>query len=120
MIERDDLLSPEGQPEPELEEDVTEEVDETLEGAEAVEAVEAGDAGAEVEPDLDEMLEVEAEVEEESAAEEGQPTGDASDDTVRLYLKDIGREDLLSTDQELWLSVLREAPDRLEMTRPTR
>jgi len=117
MIERDDLLSPEGQPEPELEEDVTEEVDETLEGAEAVEA---GDAGAEVEPDLDEMLEVEAEVEEESAAEEGQPAGDASDDTVRLYLKDIGREDLLSTDQELWLSVLREAPDRLEMTRPTR
>jgi RNA polymerase primary sigma factor len=108
-------LLPEGQPEGELEaDDVVDEVEEPTDSGEP------GEAGAEVEPDFDEMLEVEAETEaEEAGADEG-AGGDASDDTVRLYLKDIGREDLLSTDQELWLSVRREAPYRLELVRPAR
>jgi RNA polymerase primary sigma factor len=110
----EELLPPEGQAEGELEADETvDELEEPVDGSDAV------DAGAEVEPDFDEMLEVEAETEAEEAGAE-ETGGDASDDTVRLYLKDIGREDLLSTDQELWLSVRREAPDRLEMARPSR
>ena len=107
-------ILPEGQPEAELEPDDVDELEE------AVDVVEAGEAGAEAEPDFDEMLEVEAETEADEAGADESAGGDASDDTVRLYLKDIGREDLLSTDQELWLSVRREAPDRLEMVRPTR
>lgn len=113
----EDLLAPGPQPEGELEaEESLEELEEIAEPGEVGEAI---DGGAEVEPEFDEMLEVEAEVEAEEAAEEGAP-GDASDDTVRLYLKDIGREDLLSTDQELWLSVRREAPARLDLARPAR
>jgi RNA polymerase primary sigma factor len=110
------MLPAEGQPDAELEaEDAVDELDEAVDGADA------GEAGAEIEPDFDEILEVEAETEaDEPASEEGAAAGDASDDTVRLYLKDIGREDLLSTDQELWLSVRREAAYRLELARPSR
>ncbi|HSR47703.1 MAG TPA: RNA polymerase sigma factor RpoD [Anaerolineales bacterium] len=81
---------------------------------------EEAETTAEVEPDYDEILEVEVESEAESEAEEAaaESGGDAGDDTVRLYLKDIGREDLLSPDQELWLSVRREAPFRLELAKP--
>jgi RNA polymerase primary sigma factor len=108
----EDLLPAEGQPDGEMEvEDVVDEVEE------AVDSTDAPEAGTEIEPDFDEMLEVEAETEaDEGGADEG-GGGDASDDTVRLYLKDIGREDLLSSDQELWLSVRREGPQRLEMVR---
>jgi RNA polymerase primary sigma factor len=110
MTERDDELETEdGLNDGENpSEDAAEEVDDAAETAEA-------------EPDFDEMVEVEAEAEAEAEAEEAasEPAGDASDDTVRLYLKDIGREDLLSPDQELWLSVRREAPLRLELARPT-
>jgi RNA polymerase primary sigma factor len=43
-----------------------------------------------------------------------------SDDPVRLYLKEIGRVDLLSSDQELWLAVRMEAADRLAVLRSGR
>jgi RNA polymerase primary sigma factor len=112
VTDPEDLLPPEGPSDGDLE--VEDTVDELEEAADSTDAAEVG---AEVEPDFDEMLEVEAETEAEEAAAEDGGGGDASDDTVRLYLKDIGREDLLSTDQELWLSVRREAPDRLEMVR---
>ena len=109
----DDLVPPDGHPEGDREaEETVDELEEAVEGADEPES------GAEVEPDFDEMLEVEAETEADEASADDGGGGDASDDTVRLYLKDIGREDLLSTDQELWLSVRREAPYRLEMVRP--
>jgi RNA polymerase primary sigma factor len=115
MSERDDLLGEaSADVDPEAE-DAVEELDDVAEASEASET----ETEVEVEPDFDEMLEVESEGD-EAAAEEKAPPGDASDDTVRLYLKDIGREDLLSTDQELWLSVRREAPERLEAARPSR
>jgi RNA polymerase primary sigma factor len=109
----EDLLTPGDQPEGDLE--AEEAVDEQ---EEAVDSPDAGEAGAEVEPDFDEVLEVEAETEADEPSADDGGGGDAGDDTVRLYLKDIGREDLLSTDQELWLSVRREAPYRLETARP--
>ncbi len=38
-----------------------------------------------------------------------------SDDPVRLYLKEIGRVELLEADQELWLSVRMEAARRVKL-----
>jgi RNA polymerase primary sigma factor len=38
---------------------------------------------------------------------------ETSDDPVRLYLKEIGRVELLSSDQEMWLAVRMAAVDRL-------
>ncbi len=38
-----------------------------------------------------------------------------SDDPVRLYLKEIGRVELLDSDQELWLAVRMEAAKRLDV-----
>lgn len=43
-----------------------------------------------------------------------------SDDPVRLYLKEIGRVELLSTDQEMWLAIRMEAVRRLDVLRSGR
>lgn len=43
-----------------------------------------------------------------------------SDDPVRLYLKEIGRVELLSTDQEMWLAIRMEALRRLDVLRSGR
>ena len=40
-----------------------------------------------------------------------------SDDPVRMYLKEIGRVDLLATDQELWLFARMEAEKSIETYR---
>src|SRR4030065_276851 len=73
-----------------------------LDGEELVEELEegaeAGEAG-DLEPDLDEVLETEAE---EAGQEEAAQPGELADDPVRLYLKEIGRVELLGPDQELW------------------
>jgi RNA polymerase primary sigma factor len=42
---------------------------------------------------------------------------ETSDDPVRLYLKEIGRVDLLDVDHEFWLATQVEATKRLERTR---
>ncbi len=115
MSDRDDLLADETRAE--MDPETEDSVEETEDVSDAAEPETEGEVDGE--PDFDEMVEVESESD-DTAAEEAQPPGDASDDTVRLYLKDIGREDLLSTDQELWLSVRREAPERLEAARPDR
>jgi RNA polymerase primary sigma factor len=69
-------------------------------------------------------LEVEPDFEDsegnESAAEESLEPGELSlalelsDDPVRLYLKEIGRVDLLNPDEELWLAVRMQAVRRIE------
>lgn len=43
-----------------------------------------------------------------------------SDDPVRLYLKEIGRVELLEADQELWLAVRMEAYKNLQLLRTNR
>jgi RNA polymerase primary sigma factor len=71
-----------------------------------------------VEPDFDE-----AQAQQEDAGAEAFALTDAlemSDDPVRLYLKEIGKVELLGSDQELWLAVRMSAPRRLELLRKGR
>jgi len=78
------------------------------------EGAEAGET-AELEPDFDDV--VEAEVEDVGVEEPAQP-GELADDPVRLYLKEIGRVELLGPDQELWLAVRMETVRRIAAARP--
>src|SRR4030067_1159284 len=80
------------------------------------EGAEAGEAG-DLEPDLDDVLETETE---EAGQEEAAQPGEMADDPVRLYLKEIGRVELLGPDQELWLAVRMEAVRRIAPARPPR
>jgi RNA polymerase primary sigma factor len=74
-----------------------------------------------IEPDLVEEKEMKVEIaEEEQALERISLTLELSDDPVRLYLKEIGRVDLLNTDQELWLAVRMNAVRQLEILRSGR
>ena len=70
----------------------------------------------EVEPDFGETsAQVGGPVEESPATSDLSLAVELSDDPVRLYLKEIGRVELLSPDQELWLSVRMEAAHRMEL-----
>jgi RNA polymerase primary sigma factor len=72
----------------------------------------------EVEPDLDDDSDSDAGSDgDDKGLEKLSIALELSDDPVRLYLKEIGRVDLLSTDQELWLAVRMEAFHRLELLR---
>jgi RNA polymerase primary sigma factor len=102
-------IDPDGEPDGEAEVDV----DESLELAEA-ETVEA-------EPEADESFEPGDEAaEEEIDLEEITTALELADDPVRLYLKEIGRVDLLGSDQELWLAVRMEGSHRLDRLRAGR
>ena len=72
----------------------------------------------EVEPDFD------AKEKEESTKsiglEEVSASVEMSDDPVRLYLKEIGRVDLLSPDQEMWLAVRMDAIRRRDQLKTGR
>jgi RNA polymerase primary sigma factor len=83
---------------------------------EADEGPEAGDS-ADVEPDFDEVVEAEVE---DVGLEESVPAGELTDDPVRLYLKEIGRVELLGSNQELWLAVRMEAVRRIAAARAPR
>ena len=77
----------------------------------------------EVEPDFEEEGETKSEA--ESAKEEVDRGKlslalELSDDPVRLYLKEIGQVELLTSDQELWLAVRMEAVRMLEVLRSGR
>jgi len=72
----------------------------------------------EIEPDFDTAAEKDALADIEP--EEVSPAVEMSDDPVRLYLKEIGRVDLLSPDQEMWLSVRTEAVRRRELLKTGR
>jgi RNA polymerase primary sigma factor len=74
-----------------------------------------GGESLEDEPDFKDLTQTEEDVEEDEAAEKQAVSVaiELSDDPVRLYLKEIGRVDLLSSDQELWLAVRMEAQRRL-------
>ncbi len=59
------------------------------------------------EPSPDELEQIEEE------AEEPDTMVDLVDDPVRMYLREIGRVDLLEPYQEVWLCIIREAADQL-------
>ncbi len=82
------------------------------------------DESMELEPDPSEMAESPEEAEEESLEpEELIIAFELTNDPVRLYLKEIGRVELLSPNQELWLAARMEAARqilRLKARRPKR
>lgn len=68
----------------------------------------------EAEPDASAVLEAAEEVEEETISSSDLYLAlELSDDPVRLYLKEIGRVELLGTDQEVWLAARMEATRRI-------
>jgi len=108
-LKQEEAISPPDVADKVLQEDVKDPVD-----------VVDGEAIA-IEPDLKEekVSEVKS-AEEEQALERISLTLELSDDPVRLYLKEIGRVDLLNTDQELWLAVRMNAVRQLEILRSGR
>ncbi len=77
----------------------------------------------EVEPDFEEEGETKAEAEvvkEEVDRGKLSLALELSDDPVRLYLKEIGQVELLTSDQELWLAVRMEAVRMLDVLRSGR
>jgi len=71
----------------------------------------------EIEPDLNGSIDLPEEVEEVVGPEEFPAAAELADDPVRLYLKEIGRVELLESDHELWLTVRMEAARRAEAIR---
>jgi RNA polymerase primary sigma factor len=102
-------------------------VDDTLDAEDEVET----DPGDAVDVVGGKSLEVEPDFAESNSVGEGQGddivdvsktpiTVELGDDPVRLYLKEIGRVELLSSDEELWLAVRMNAERRLEVLRKGR
>jgi RNA polymerase primary sigma factor len=99
-------------------EEVEAELDQEPEGEpEADESLETVEAeSVDVEPDLDEVYEAGEDAgEEDLDLEELTSALEFADDPVRLYLKEIGRVELLGPDQELWLALRMEAARRLDL-----
>jgi len=98
-----------------LQEDLPEETEDDIEDldVDAEDAVDVIDGEmVDVEPDFDEA---QAQQEEAGAEAIVTDTLEMSDDPVRLYLKEIGKVELLGSDQELWLAVRMAGPRRLEL-----
>jgi RNA polymerase primary sigma factor len=74
----------------------------------------------EIEPDLNGSIDLTEEAEEAVGPEEIPATLELADDPVRLYLKEIGRVELLESDHELWLTVRMESARRAEVIRAGR
>jgi RNA polymerase primary sigma factor len=117
MSESDDLLQ---DPEEEvLDEESEESLDESFE--ESLDALEAKDSEEDMEGD-----DGDADDDEGSAAhgsdgkDRRATTAEQTSDPVRLYLKEIGRVDLLETHHELWLSARMQAAERLDVLRSGR
>ena len=74
------------------------------------------------EPAEEELEEIEEEIEEEGLASEpiGLVSPELSDDPVRMYLKEIGQVQLLTSNQEVWLSARLSAARRLQDIRDER
>ena len=69
------------------------------------------------EPDKEQDQSLESEEELDSSSDTIPPILTTSDDPVRLYMREIGRIDLLDTDHEFWLSSQMKAQDLVEATK---
>ena len=69
------------------------------------------------EPDKEQDQSLEPEEELDSSSATIPPILTTSDDPVRLYMREIGRIDLLDTDHEFWLSSQMKAQDLVEATK---
>ncbi len=73
------------------------------------------EADDETGPGMDELDELEEEMEASQPAELSD--GELANDPVRMYLKEIGRVQLLDSDQEIWLSAQMAAEKRVDTLR---
>ena len=106
----------EADPQEELVEDLQEDLQEDSQD-DAEDPVDVIDGEqVEVEPDFDEAFDLAQESAEEDAGVEEIPlTVELTNDPVRLYLKEIGRVELIGSDHELLLAVRMQATRRLDV-----
>lgn len=91
-------------------------LEEESEDISTAEEAEVEGEDTEGEPDLEDAASLEAELSKEKVKlEEIAVAAEMSDDPVRLYLKEIGRVELLTSEQELWLSVRMEATRKIKL-----
>ncbi len=91
-----------------LEDESVDEIDAEVEPVEQGNGDLLPDLDWDIEPSSDDLTQIEVQLTESGGA------ADIVDDPVRMYLREIGRVDLLEPSQEVWICIIREAAARLD------